>query len=156
MSKNEDLSIDFEGRFNAYLECYENLNIDSLSDSLSDLIHPDIEFKDPFNHVGSARAVVNIFEHMYQQVYLPKFNVIHSYYDHPAGMVLWEFHYSLSPKSERKLIVGTSVIKLNSEGKIVQHIDYWDPAESIYESVPVIGSLIRFVKKKLRAPSLRA
>jgi hypothetical protein len=33
----------------------------------------------------------------------------------------------------------------------VYHRDYWDVAEELYEKVPVLGGLLRTIKRRLRA-----
>ena len=44
---------------------------------------------------------------------------------------------------------GMSEIMFNDQGLIMSHIDYWDAAEHVYEHVPLLSSIIRFVKRKL-------
>jgi steroid delta-isomerase len=31
------------------------------------------------------------------------------------------------------------------------HRDYWDAAEELYEKIPVLGSILRWLKSKLKA-----
>jgi steroid delta-isomerase len=38
----------------------------------------------------------------------------------------------------------------DTEGRIVEHIDYWDAAEHIYEMIPWFGALMRWIKKRLQ------
>ncbi|WP_373031545.1 hypothetical protein [Sulfurovum sp.] len=35
---------------------------------------------------------------------------------------------------------------INHEDKIISHTDYWDAAENMYEKMPIVGSLLRFIK----------
>jgi hypothetical protein len=37
---------------------------------------------------------------------------------------------------------------LDDEGRITLHRDYWDAAEELYEKLPLIGSLMRWLKKR--------
>lgn len=38
------------------------------------------------------------------------------------------------------------------DGRIVLHRDYWDAAEELYAKLPVLGGLMRYLKRKLAAP----
>jgi hypothetical protein len=38
----------------------------------------------------------------------------------------------------------------NKELLITEHRDYWDAAEELYEKIPVLGGLMRWLKKKAR------
>ena len=47
---------------------------------------------------------------------------------------------------EIKVIVG-----FDAEGKICTHRDYWDPAASLFMRVPLLGSVLRWLYRRLRA-----
>jgi hypothetical protein len=34
---------------------------------------------------------------------------------------------------------------------VADHRDYWDAAEELYEKLPVLGALMRLLKRRLRA-----
>jgi hypothetical protein len=42
-------------------------------------------------------------------------------------------------------------LKLDAQGLITWHRDYWDAAEELYEKLPVLGGLMRWVKKRTSA-----
>ena len=43
---------------------------------------------------------------------------------------------------------GGSHLKLTEAGLIELHRDYWDAAEELYEKLPAVGSLMRWLKKR--------
>ena len=45
--------------------------------------------------------------------------------------------------------VGISHLRFNSDGEIVLHRDYWDAAGGLYEYLPVIGGLIKWIRGRL-------
>lgn len=45
--------------------------------------------------------------------------------------------------------VGISHLRFNADGKIVLHKDYWDAAGGLYEYLPVVGGLMRWIKGRL-------
>ena len=44
---------------------------------------------------------------------------------------------------------GISHLRFDADGKIILHRDYWDAAGGLYEHLPVIGGLIRWIKGRL-------
>lgn len=107
-------------------------------------------FKDPFNEVTGLNGVHKIFEHMYNTLDDPKF-IIKEYIDHQnVAYVKWDFIFTFKGEEQESSFEGVSRLEMNSSGKVISHIDFWDAAEHIYEKIPLLGSLIRFVKKKIQ------
>jgi len=51
------------------------------------------------------------------------------------------------------VVRGSSHLKLAADGRIAWHRDYWDAAEELYEKLPVLGSLMRWLRQRLAAPA---
>ena len=45
--------------------------------------------------------------------------------------------------------LGVSHIRFDAEGRVALHQDFWDSASGLFEHVPVVGGLIRTIKKRL-------
>lgn len=45
--------------------------------------------------------------------------------------------------------IGMSHLRFNGEGRVVYHQDYWNAADGLFEHIPVIGHLIRAVKRRV-------
>ena len=45
--------------------------------------------------------------------------------------------------------IGMTHVRFDEQGKVVMHQDYWDAAQGLFEHVPVLGSAIRAIKKRL-------
>ncbi|MCA0424309.1 MAG: nuclear transport factor 2 family protein, partial [Proteobacteria bacterium] len=39
-------------------------------------------------------------------------------------------------------------LRLAADGRIAEHRDYWDAAEELYEKLPAIGALMRWLKRR--------
>ena len=46
---------------------------------------------------------------------------------------------------------GATHLKWNGRGKVVYHRDYWDVAAELYAKAPILGGLMRFLQRRLRA-----
>ncbi len=45
--------------------------------------------------------------------------------------------------------IGMTHLRFDDSGRVVFHQDYWDSSQGLFEHVPVVGGLIRWVKRKL-------
>lgn len=106
----------------------------------------DAFFKDPFNEVRGVEAIRRIFEHMFEQVEDPHFVVTERLADDNSAMLVWEFRYG---KGQR--IRGVSHLRFADDGRVAWHRDYWDAAEELYEKLPVLGALMRGLRRILSA-----
>ena len=51
-------------------------------------------------------------------------------------------------KDTPQTIRGGSHLVFSEDGLVTLHRDYWDAAEELYEKLPVVGSLMRWLKKR--------
>lgn len=127
---------------------YESLTPHNLS-CIKAFYAPNARFKDPFNEVEDVEHIQRIFEHMFQQLDAPRFVVTGRFEEERAGVLVWEMCWGADDEGK---IEGTTHVLFDDNGKVVEHRDYWDPAESLYERVPVLGGLMRRIKRKLATP----
>ncbi len=116
---------------------------------LGNIYTPDAYFKDPFNEVRGEPAIVKIFAHMYVALDAPRFVVTGQVVQGDQCFLVWDFKFFFKGKTGKEQTVrGTSHLKLASDGRITYHRDYWDAAEELYEKLPVLGSFMRWLKKR--------
>jgi hypothetical protein len=61
----------------------------------------------------------------------------------------WDFRFRMRRlNTGEQCIRGGSHLKLAPDGRIADHRDYWDAAEELYEKLPVLGSLMRWLKRR--------
>ena len=135
---------------------YEQLSPGNL-ERLGRFYAEQARFKDPFNDVVGVDAIKSIFRHMYDTVQQPRFVVHDTIVQGDKGFLVWSFHfYSTGGRTARAWeIKGGSHVQWGSDGRIVLHRDYWDAAEELYEKLPVLGGLMRYLKRKLAVPVVR-
>jgi ketosteroid isomerase-like protein len=117
---------------------------------IGELYAQDAYFKDPFNEVRGVPAIAGIFEHMFVQVDGPRFTVRERVVQGDAAFLVWDFDFAfrrpLPPGPAR--IRGCSHLRLDGTGRIAFHRDYWDAAEELYEKLPAIGVLMRWMRRR--------
>ena len=131
------------------VELFENLSPQRLPE-LSALYTDSARFKDPFNEVFGTAAIKQIFAHMFENLAEPRFVVQQRLVDDAQVFLVWEMHYRFKrfDTTSAQVIRGGSHLLLAQDGRIQDHRDYWDAAEELYEKLPLLGSLMRYLKKR--------
>lgn len=129
---------------------FESLTPASL-DRLDAFYTPDARFKDPFNEVQGPAGVRGVFEHMYQALEQPRFVVTHCLVDGDQCFMTWDFQFRLRRRRPGALLTvrGGSHLSLAADGRIQAHRDYWDTGEELYEKLPLLGALMRWLKRRV-------
>jgi ketosteroid isomerase-like protein len=117
---------------------------------LADLYAPDARFKDPFNEVQGLAHIERIFHHMFESLERPHFVVTQQLVDGDQAFLVWEFRFRFKRFDTQswQTVRGGTHFELDAQGRITLHRDYWDAAEELYEKLPVLGRLMRWLKKR--------
>lgn len=129
---------------------FETLTPASLA-RLAELYTDDAQFKDPFNDVRGVPQIERIFRHMYANLHEPRFVVTARVAQVDQVVLTWDFHFRLRRyrPEQAQLIRGASHLLLAPDGRIRVHRDYWDAAEELYEKLPLLGGLMRWLKRRV-------
>jgi steroid delta-isomerase len=137
----------YEVELDRLVRFYENLSAASLA-LLPAIYANEAQFKDPFNEVTGIDAIVAIFGHMFEQVHEPRFAVGTRVLQGADAFLVWEFTFRMKRFSPaRQCIRGATHIRFDEAGAVVLHRDYWDAAEELYEKLPLVGALMRWLKR---------
>lgn len=132
------------------IDFFQSISVDS-AQTLSLIYTNDVWFKDPFNEVKGLEQVSHIFTHMFEQVDAPRFVITHSMLQDDQAFLTWDFLFRMRRFSdEEQCIRGATHVRFASDGRVAYHRDYWDAAEELYEKLPVVGSLMRWLKTRAR------
>ena len=132
-----------------FIRLFENLTREDVQ-KLREFYTGDACFKDPFNEVRGIAAITGIFEHMFEQVEAPRFTVTGSILQDDEAFIVWDFRFHTKGNGHaEQCIRGSSHLRFTADHKVHYHRDYWDAAEELYEKIPVLGSLMRFLKRRV-------
>ena len=116
---------------------------------LGEYYRADARFKDPFNEVQGVPAIQAVFRHMYAALDGPRFVVKDVIVQGSQCFLSWDFLFRMRRFDRREQTVrGASHLQFDETGRIVLHRDYWDAAEELYEKLPVLGGLMRWLKRR--------
>ncbi|SMC26151.1 SnoaL-like domain-containing protein [Andreprevotia lacus DSM 23236] len=107
---------------------------------------PQARFKDPFNDVSGVVAIRRLFEHMFDTTDNPRFVMLERIEQGTQAFVTWEFHFAL--KGRTYTVLGGSHLRFDADGLVIDHRDYWDAAEELFQKLPVIGGPVRWLRRQ--------
>jgi steroid Delta-isomerase len=128
---------------------FESISPQSV-ERIPELYAANARFKDPFNEVSGTPAIERIFAHMFVSLHEPRFVVTQRVVQGDQVFLTWDFIFRFKRFDTETLqtVRGASHLVMGSDGKITLHRDYWDAAEELYEKLPVVGGLMRWLKKR--------
>ena len=133
-----------------FIQYWQTLTPETVA-NIGDVYSIDASFQDPFNSVNGIPAISHIFNDMFLRCHAVRFVITETLIEDNRALLVWDFTFrlkSLKPDLTRK-IHGTSLIRFAADGKVQSHRDYWDAAGELYEQLPVIGSVMRWLKKRM-------
>ena len=118
---------------------------------LAEIYTTDAHFKDPFNAVQGVAAIERVFEHMFSSLEAPRFVIRDVVVQGRQCFLSWDFMFRMKRFNRAEQVIhGGSHLRLAADGRITEHRDYWDAAEDLYEKLPVLGALMRWLKQRAR------
>ena len=117
---------------------------------LPELYAPDARFKDPFNEVQGLDAITHIFAHMFEALDGPHFLVTERIVQGQQCFLVWDFRFRFKRFDTQawQTVRGGTHLRFDAQGRVTLHRDYWDAAEELYEKLPVVGGLMRWLKRR--------
>lgn len=122
-------------------------------DRLEAVFTEDARFRDPFNDVRGLPAIRAVFAHLFEVCAEARFEVLEAVPDGRSGYIRWRFHFRLTRDHRaREPVEGVSRVAFADDGRVREHLDYWDAAGELYTQFPLLGALMRWLRRRLAAP----
>ena len=143
------MAVDVAERVQALVQFFEQLQRSDLP-RLAQLYAAQAYFKDPFNEVRGLAQIERIFEHMYEALDQPHFVVTDRVVQDRQCFLVWEFRFRFKrfDRGTLQAVRGSSHLRYDEQGLVDYHRDYWDAAEELYEKIPGIGAMMRWLRRQ--------
>lgn len=115
--------------------------------SLDEIYAESIGFVDPIHKIHGLTNLKEYFQKLDNNVAQGSFLFIDESVIENKAYLSWEL--SLSLKSPKKIVKAAGISVLTIEEKIIEQRDYFDAGELFYENVPILGYVIRMLKRKI-------
>ena len=111
----------------------------------------DVEFIDPLINVRGIDAMRAYYQGLYDNVSSIEFQFSNEVAQGDTHVVMWKMILVSKLNHGRPTeLDGISHIKFGgSENKVIYHRDYYDMGQFVYEYIPVLKMIIKYVKRKL-------
>ncbi|WKK76630.2 nuclear transport factor 2 family protein [Marivirga salinae] len=132
------------------LEKFKNYfsQIDFTNNSVLNEIYSDhIVLKDPIHEIHGIENLKAYFNKLNENLIEGSFLFTDESIVDNKAYLSWEMNLKL--KRPKKNVKASGISVLIIEDKIIRQRDYFDTGELFYENIPVLGAIIRTIKKKL-------
>ena len=130
---------------------FRNLNLESITTYAQQAYAKDLYFNDTIKEITQRDSLIEYLKHSIE----PLESCYIEFYDDTfkVGEVYLRWKMTLRFKKFKKGTyhesIGMTHIRINEEGEIVFHQDYWDTATGVFEHLPILGGIVKKIKSRL-------
>ena len=120
------------------------------TEKLYEVYTEDVVFSDPLHSIEGREALERYFAGMYANVSECRFDYHQRLQQAENAFVTWTMHFA-HPRlagGKRISVEGCSHLTFADDGRVMRHRDYFDAGAMLYENVPVLGRLVRLLKRR--------
>jgi steroid delta-isomerase len=112
---------------------------------LDKLAAPGMKYKNPFNDVTGADAVMRVFTKIFDVTGRPKYRVSDVAWgrDGHTAYLRWTFHYDGG-----RVIEGVAEVLFDANGKIMMHTDHWDAGSQVMTHISGAAWVWGLIRRK--------
>ena len=131
-----------------FKDTFHRLNATSLH-LLTGLYSEQVVFQDPFRRLEGLPALRRYFAELYRHTTSSAFVFEQEFVGEGSAMLTWTMSVRHPRLRGGRLIHVTGATRLGFHDKIIFHRDYFDAGELIYEHLPLLGPLVRAIKRRV-------
>lgn len=132
-----------------FIDTYQQLDKHNLH-RLEPLYADDVWFRDPFRSIHGRADLLSYFDQLYQNLEFCQFDIQHSFVAGDEVALYWQMHFAHPRLKRGKTVEVTGHSRLKAEkDRVTLHHDYLDAGAMLYEQIPLLGSTIRLLKRRL-------
>ncbi len=116
---------------------------------LAQVYAPHLVFEDSFHRIEGLDNLQEYFQNVYSNVTFCEFEFIDEWVAEDSAMLTWKMRYAHKLLKLGKTIEVDGASHLKFDTKVVYHRDYLDGGAMLYEQIPLLGTAIRQIKKRM-------
>jgi len=131
-----------------FINIYQSLNTENVHE-ICKIYHADIIFEDPIHKVEGLENLLDYFNNLYQNLSSCEFIIDDYFYNGDTAAIYWTMSFEHEKLNGGKSIEVKGHTHLNGNSdKVTYHRDYLDVGAMLYEHIPFLGSVVKFIKKR--------
>lgn len=141
-------AVDAEQVVAKFKQLYQTLDASNCNSGIVDDVYSDnVLFQDSFHRIEGVDAMKEYFNALYLNLKSSEF-IFHDHWVHDdRAMLTWTMTYSHGRLNSGRDISIEGATEIRFDDKVYFHKDYFDGGSLLYEHVPVLGSVIKQLKK---------
>ncbi len=147
-----DPSVKSNQKIQLFVNLYNKLQDKSLVDNIAKAYAEKLYFNDTVVTLHSRKELQEYLQHTQESLDSMSFEALEVYEKNNDVLVRWSMRTQFTIMGQQRDVksLGISHLRFNDDGKIVLHQDYWDSTQGFYQHIPLIGGLLRWIKKGLQ------
>lgn len=117
-------------------------------DDMQSLYHDDVIFRDPVHDLRGLTSLHSYLDRLSDAVTECRFEYLDQLVGEKSAYIKWNMHYK-HPKLANRPMALKGVTHIEFNDRIHFHQDVYDLGEMFYEHVPLVGSVVKKLKKRL-------
>ncbi len=126
------------------------------AEDLASIYAPDITFIDPLGRIDGLDNLSHYFDGVYKNVTSCRFDYLDEITTETSASIKWDMffkHPRLAAGKEIK-VRGVSLLEFNE--KVHVHEDIYDVGALMYENIPVLGTPVKWLKRRAHNVAVKA
>ena len=116
---------------------------------LAEIACADVRFRDPFNDLRGVAALRRLLSHTREGLPGVRFEVLDRAWSGSTVYLRWRMTARVRVLGDW-LVDGMSEVRFAADGRVAEHLDYWDAATQLYGRLPLVGPLLRWLGRAAR------
>lgn len=135
-------------RSQAFIDLYNHLEDDSIDERITKTYAEKLYFNDTLVTLHDRVQLIRYFKHTQKNLDAIEFKVLGIMDDGTDSYIRWlmKIRFSALGQTIDSQSIGITHLRFDAENKIKVHQDYWDSTQGLYQHLPVIGGLLRWIK----------
>jgi steroid delta-isomerase len=133
-------------RFRAF---YDTFSMEWV-ERLDELYAPAFDFSDPFHVIANDRvALRRYFTKILTALHFSQFVVEDTATGEDGSYVRWRWKWQRRSRDPIRIVPGVTHLRFLDDDRIVFHRDLFDAAQGFYEALPILGTALRIVRRRI-------
>lgn len=128
---------------------YQEANIPSL-ERMDRIYTQDVEFHDPLHTILGILALKSYIKNLYTKSSHIEFEYTDEQYSENSATIAWYMKFSHPSLAGGKMIKLRGITQIRFTDRIYYHEDFYDLGAMLYQHIPVLGAITRFVNSRAR------
>lgn len=134
-----------------FIGFYRVYSAEVIRKSIRDVYAEDAYFVDPFHEMSGVDVMETYFLRAAEPIQECTFDIVDWAEHNGEYYFRWIMRLTLKDRGGETPTEtpGLTHVRFNADGKVIFHADYWDPQYPVYDKIPVVSGLLRYVRGRI-------